>query len=224
MKIQLLAFATARDALGATELAFEIEPGSSVADLAEILQRDYPRLAAIWPRVAVAVDGEIVEPETELWSDAEVALLPPVSGGSTESRAELVEDSIDLEALVEAVTDPSCGAVVLFIGTVRNRNRGQVVDHITYDAYRSMALDKMEAIVSDLEASSSDLRVRISHRLGAIPVGEASVVIAVASPHRQTAYEASRLTLERLKSEVPIWKLERYQDGRCEWREEEPLR
>lgn len=202
----------------------EIEPGTSLVQLAALLQRDHPQLAAIWPRLALAVDGEIVDPGFELHAEAEVALLPPVSGGSPEPRAELCDTGLDPNRLVADVADPSCGAVLLFMGTVRDRNQGEAVRSITYDAYRSMALRKMEVIATDLELAHDGLRIRISHRLGEIPVGEASVVIAVASPHRESAYEASRQMLERLKAEVPIWKLEQYESGHREWREEEPLR
>ena len=86
-----------------------------------------------------------------------------------------------------------------------------------------MAEEVLARIVRELEAGGKRLRMDIVHRLGEVPVGEASVVIAAASPHRAEAYEASRQALERLKREVPIWKRESYADGDCVWREEEPL-
>lgn len=224
MKIRLLAFATARDALGQGELELEVPSGSTVADLARLLRTGYPDLAPIWSRLAVAVDGDLAQPQVELHENSEVALLPPVSGGAPQSRTSLVDEVIDVHGLAATVGDPSCGAVVLFVGTVRNRNRNRQVEGITYDAYRSMASHKLESIATDLEESFRDLRIRIVHRLGEIPAGEASVAIAVASPHRTAAYDASREALERLKREVPIWKLEHYVDGPAEWREEEPLR
>ena len=112
---------------------------------------------------------------------------------------------------------------MVFLGNVRNHHAGREVAALTYSAYRTMAEARLEAIVSELEAADEDLRSEIVHRLGEVPVGEPSVVIAVASPHRAAAYEASRLALERLKREVPIWKRERYADGETVWREEEPL-
>lgn len=224
MKIRLLAFATAREALGCGELEVEVPVGSTVADLARLLREEYPEVAPIWSRLAVAVDGDLAQAQSELREGSEVALLPPVSGGAPESRTRLVDQDIDVDRLAAAASHPSCGAVVLFVGTVRNRHRDRHVEGITYDAYRSMAVAKLEAIATDLEESRPDLRIRIAHRLGEIPVGEASVVIAVASPHRAAAYDASREALERLKREVPIWKQEHYIDGPAEWREEEPLR
>ena len=87
-----------------------------------------------------------------------------------------------------------------------------------------MALEGLRRIVADLEAGHENLRAAIVHRLGEVPVGEPSVVIAVASPHRAAAYDASRTALERLKAEIPIWKREHYADGGAEWREVEPLK
>ena len=223
MKIRLLAFATARDALGGGETELEVPGGTTVADLAGLLLEEYPDLAAIWSRLAVAVDGDLAQPGKELHEGSEVALLPPVSGGALQPRATLVEDVIDVPRLAATTGHPSCGAVVLFVGTVRNRHHDRQVDSITYDAYRSMAARKLEAIAADLEDTSANLRIRIVHRLGAVPSGEASVAIAAASPHRAAAYDASREALERLKREVPIWKQEHYNDGPAEWREEEPL-
>jgi MoaE-MoaD fusion protein len=224
MKIRLLAFASAGDALGTTEMELELPDGSRVADLRERLDRDYPKMAPLWPRLAVAVDGRVVSLDAGLQDGVEVALLPPVSGGTEESiRAELTDGPIDTGRAAAAVSGPGRGAVVLFLGTVRDHHAGRSVEKLTYSAYRSMALDGLRRIAADLEASATGLRAAIVHRLGEVPVGEASVVIAIGSPHRAAAYEASRIALERLKAEIPIWKREHYADGEAAWREEEPL-
>lgn len=226
MKIQLLAFASAADLLGAEQLVLELEPGATVAQLRALLASRHPALEPLWPRLAVAVDGELAAPETPLADGIEVALLPPVSGGSGDCDApgsHLVDGPIDVAAVVDAVTHPSCGAVLLFLGNVRDHHAGRKVAHITYSAYRRMAEDRLARISRELAAGSAQLRVALVHRLGDIPVGEASVAIATASPHRAEAYDASRTALERIKAEVPIWKREHYADGEVAWREEEPL-
>ncbi len=224
MKIRLLAFASAADALGASEMELELYDGSRVFDLQGRLNRDYPALTPLWPRLAIAVNGQVVTIAEPLRDGVEVALLPPVSGGSGEPlRAELVDGPIDTAQAVAAVSGPGRGAVVIFLGTVRDHHAGRPVAKLTYSAYRPMALEGLRRIVADLEASGSGLRMAIVHRLGEVPVGEASVVIAVGSPHRAAAYEASRTALERLKAEIPIWKREHYADGEAAWREEEPL-
>lgn len=228
MKVLVLAFASAGDALGASRREIALAEGSTLADLRALLDREHPALKALWPRLAVAVDGELAPADTPLEDGAEVALLPPVSGGSSNGsgdgeRISLIEGPIDLEALIRATEDPGCGAVLIFTGNVRNRHQGRPVARLSYSAYRPMALERLRRIARDLEGAASTLRVGIVHRLGDVDVGEASVVIAVASPHRATAYDASRTALERLKAEVPIWKREHYADGRSVWREEEPL-
>jgi molybdopterin synthase catalytic subunit/molybdopterin converting factor small subunit len=224
MKIHLLAFASAGDALGASEMALEMPEGSRVADLRSRLDREHPGIVPLWPRLAVAVDGRIVSPDEPLADGIEVALLPPVSGGSgAPSLAELVDGPVDSGRAVAAVSGPDRGAVVVFLGTVRDHHAGRPVAKLTYSAYRPMALEGLRRIVTDLEASAPGLRAAIVHRLGEVPIGEPSVVIAVSSPHRAAAYEASRTALERLKSEIPIWKREHYADGEAAWREEEPL-
>jgi molybdopterin synthase catalytic subunit/molybdopterin converting factor small subunit len=220
MKVRILAFASAGDALGATELELELPEGSRVADLRDRLDRDCPALTPLWPRLAVAVDGRIAGSDALLSEGIEVALLPPVSGGS--DRTGLVDGPIDVDAAVRSVEDPGFGAVVTFLGTVRNHHAGRAVEKLTYTAYRRMASETLEKIVSELEAAAP-VRVSIIHRLGEVSVGEPSVVIAVGSAHRAAAYEASRTALERLKAEVPIWKREHYEEGEAVWREEEPI-
>lgn len=135
----------------------------------------------------------------------------------------LVDEAIDLASVEALVRSPQHGAIVLFLGTVRDHHAGRSVARLTYSAYRSMALKSLQVIVDDLERAPQPTRVAIAHRLGEVPIGEPSVVIAAASPHRAAAYEASRQALERLKREVPIWKREHYTDGESVWREEESL-
>ncbi len=236
MRIHLVAFASAADALGAAELDLDVDAGSRVADLRERLEREHPLLAPLWPRLAVAVDGRLVRADEVLAEGVEVALLPPVSGGSgaipglsenTERvervRTALVEGAIEVDRVIESISGPGRGAVVVFLGTVRNQHAGKKVTQLTYSAYRAMARTALETIAADLEATHEGLRAAIVHRLGEVPIGEASVVIATSSPHRAAAYDANRTALERLKAEVPIWKREHYAGGESVWREEEPL-
>ena len=222
MKIRVLPFATARDAVGASEGEVELAEGDHLDDLARRLQTDFPALRTIWPRLAIAVDGQIAEPSAVLSDGAEVALLPPVSGGAGH-RTEIVDSSIDIAAAADAVTSGDCGATALFVGTVRNHHRGREVTKILYDAYRPMAGAALEKIAEELERNEDARRVHIVHRLGELGVGESSVVIAVSSSHREAAFRICRLALERLKREVPIWKREFYAGGASVWREEEPL-
>lgn len=203
-------------------MEIELADGSDLADLAGRLRSDFPALETIWSRLAIAVDGVIAEPETALSDGAEVALLPPVSGGAPQ-RTEIVDSSIDVASAARSVASEANGAIALFIGAVRNHHRGREVTKIVYDAYRPMAESALETIAEELEGDDDALRVHIVHRLGELGVGESSVVIAVSSPHREAAFRVCQLALERLKREAPIWKREFYAGGTSIWREEEPL-
>ena len=227
--VHLVAFATAADAIGGGERDVELPTGATVADLRRLLEGEHPSLAAHWPRLAVAVDGRLAGAAAPLPDGCEVALLPPVSGGSgrggetAAAQPRLVDGPLDVAAAVASVASPRRGAVVTFLGTVRDHHQGRPVERLTYDAYRPMAETVLARITAELEAEHDGLAAVILHRLGEVPAGAPSVVIAVASPHRAAAYEASRTALERLKREVPIWKREHYADGGTAWREEEPL-
>ena len=228
MIVRVLSFATALDAVGRAEMEHELPGGATVADLVERLTAEYPALEPLWPRLAIAVDGEVAaDRSAPLHDGAEVALLPPVSGGSYSVGAGRLRDgAVDADtvsAVRGGVEDAGKGAVVVFVGNVRNSFGGRPVERITYSAYPAMAERRLERIVNELEAAEPGTRVDIVHGLGTLEVGDASVVIATASAHRRQAYETNRLALERLKAEVPIWKREHYVDGKSAWREEEPL-
>jgi molybdopterin synthase catalytic subunit len=230
VKIALLAFASAGDILGTGETTLELAPSTTLGQLKSLLEQRHPALGALWSRLAIAVNGDLRSDDAALADGDEVALLPPVSGGSgggdsgsSEETTALTEDPLDPDEVSRRVADPSCGALVVFSGTVRDSHRGRPVERITYSAYRAMAQTRLREIARRLELRHPGTRVAIVHRLGELQVGESSVVIAVASPHREAAYAANREALERLKTEVPIWKREHYADGESRWREEEPL-
>ncbi len=129
----------------------------------------------------------------------------------------LTEDVIDLARLVASVSGPECGAVSVFVGTVRNENDGRTVTGIEYSAYREMAERELGRIVDEAVLGFGNVRVELRHRLGYLAVGEASVAIAVSHPHRTEALNGVRFVIEELKRRVPIWKREHYVDGTREW-------
>ncbi|MEZ5332256.1 MAG: molybdenum cofactor biosynthesis protein MoaE [Thermoanaerobaculia bacterium] len=226
MKISIVAFASARDAIGAARTEVELAEAATVETLAEELGRRYPDLRPLWPRLALAVDGILARPGTALHDGSEVALLPPVSGGSgapvSPVPVSLVNGEPDPAPLLAAVDDPAHGATLLFLGRVRGDRDGRAVTHLTYEAYEPMALAALRRIVEEIEAARG-CRLAIAHRIGEAPAGRTTVAIAASAPHREAAYAASREALERLKREVPIWKREHYADGAADWLEVEPL-
>lgn len=225
MRVRLLAFASAADAVGGAEQDLELPTGTTVAGLRELLGARHPALLPLLSRLAIAVGGEIVGDDAAVTDGAEVALLPPVSGGHSgrhRALAQLTDEPLDLAAIVAEVAGPDCGAVVTFVGTVRESHARRPVARLNYSAYRPMAERRLAALAAELEERHG-ARVAVVHRLGTLDPGEASVVIATAAPHRDAAYAANRECLERLKREVPVWKREHYADGSARWREEEPL-
>lgn len=139
------------------------------------------------------------------------------------ARVLLTDRPLNPSGVAAEVAAASNGARVTFVGTVRGARGDRQVTHLTYEAYRPLAQPAIEAIIQGLEADHAGLAVAIHHRLGRVEVGEESVVIAAASPHRRAAFKACSIAVDRLKHEVPIWKCEHYADGTCAWREEEAL-
>jgi len=132
-------------------------------------------------------------------------------------RTAIVVASIDAARLAAEVAGHHNGATVLFIGTVRDVNDGRPVTGMEYTAYRSMAEREMADIAREAATRFGTDDIVVEHRVGVLELGDASVVIAVAHPHRGAAYDASRYVIEQLKARVPIWKLEHYDDGTREW-------
>jgi molybdopterin synthase catalytic subunit len=132
-------------------------------------------------------------------------------------RSAIVDRPLDPASLLAEVSSESCGATVLFLGSVRNASQGRNVTGIEYRGYRPMAERELAAILAEVSAPDHRLRLVVEHRLGSLALGEISVVIAAAHPHRDTAYQASRAVIEELKRRVPIWKREMFADGTREW-------
>ena len=136
---------------------------------------------------------------------------------SVGARCRIVEEPIDAAALIGEVRAPSDGAVLVFVGVVRDSNEGREVGHLDYQAYPAMAEAVLREIVTEARDRWDTGDIAVVHRIGRLEIGEASVAIAVASPHRSEAYDASRYIIEELKKRVPIWKREGYLEGDSEW-------
>jgi molybdopterin synthase catalytic subunit len=128
----------------------------------------------------------------------------------------LTDDPIDAAALVRGTVRDTDGAYVLFEGVVRNHNEGHAVESIVYEAYRPMAEKEIAKIVDEVTRAFPDVTLALQHRLGELHVGDSSIAIVAASPHRAEAFAACRMTIDRIKETVPIWKKERGPDGE-EW-------
>jgi molybdopterin converting factor subunit 1 len=218
MRLNVLLFAAAREAAGTDRLTVELPPGARVGDVAARIQELKPGLAALWPYLRIAVDRELAADEQPLRDGQELALLPPVSGGSASERRNA--DGVyrlSPEALVpseaeELVASPAHGGRVSFIGAVRGESRGRKVVRLEYESYAPMALEQMSAIGARV-GPTHGARLAMFHRLGLVAVGDLAVVICASAPHRREAFRACEAAIDALKAEVAIWKKEIYADG-----------
>lgn len=212
MQLTVYLFAAHREAVGAPALTLDLPDGTTAGAVWDLLARRHPALQRLAPAVAIAVNDVVSNADHRLADGDRVAFLAPVSGGAL---LDVVREPIRVDAVLDAVRHPGAGAVVLFLGTVRAHSRGRHVSRLEYEAYEALARKEMAGIA---EAASSRWGVRIAmvHRLGDLAVGEISVAVAVAAPHRPEAFEAGRFAIDTLKQTVPIWKKEVWDEG-SEW-------
>jgi MoaE-MoaD fusion protein len=235
MQVHILAFGILKESLGPSA-ALELPDGASVTDLLNHLRSNLPasRNVPDFRSIAVGVNAEYVSASHVLRDGDEVALLPPVSGGTAAPAGALDESTgapthisitrevIDADCLVTAAKRPEDGAVVVFDGIVRNHSRGRETLYLEYEAYEEMALRQMKELAEQARSRFAIRHVTVVHRLGRLEIGESSVLIIVASAHRGAAYDASRWIIDTLKQTVPIWKKEIFADGAV-WAPGEPF-
>ena len=215
----MLLFAALREAVGQKQLELELPADATLAQLIARLEREHELLVRYRGRLLVSLNEERAALETQLGDGDEVALLPPVSGGS--DRAWIDTRPLSMDALLAEVTGPEMGGVVTFTGIVRNEARGAEIDHLEYEAYAPMAERELRKIRDEAASRWPLVRLAIAHRVGRLAIGEAAVMIAAAVPHRPEAFEACRFAIDRLKQTVPIWKKEFATSG-AYWVEENP--
>jgi MoaE-MoaD fusion protein len=233
MRVRVLFFGVLKEVLGASSDVTELRSGASIRDLLAHYEAKAPRLGQWLPTLAVSLNHRYVTPDTVLSPDDEVGLLPPVSGGSAGAVKEIpgdaakihvriVREAIDAEKIVLALKRGDDGAVVVFEGTVRNQTRGRPTLYLDYEAYEPMALQEMESLAAQARERFQIRDVALLHRLGRLEIGETSVLIAVVSAHRASAFDACRWLIDSLKRTVPIWKKEYFADGAV-WADGEPF-
>jgi MoaE-MoaD fusion protein len=238
MRVRVRYFALQREQLGRREEALELPDRATVADAWRQLVAANPVLDGANGFVRFARNGAYVESAERLADSDELAIIPPVAGGSSEQDGQhprmrqlaLSAEPITDEAiarLTSTVATPADGAVVTFVGRTREspgtpapgqeaaaaQFAGRQVERLEYEAYESMAIAVLEEIADEIESRFGVSRMAIVHRTGSVAVGETSVVIAVAAPHRGEAFDACRYAIEELKARAPIWKSEQFADG-----------
>lgn len=208
--VRLLMFGGLASSTGASEETLEVQAGLTAGQLVALVGRKWPGAAPILERVSVAVNLETV-PNDHLISDGdEVALLPPVAGGAGARITSGVRtEAISIDEVMALVADPKAGGTVVFVGTVRDHSDGwEGVEQLDYSVYRDMAEPLLARIAQEAAERWPLNSVCILHRVGTLPVGEQTVVVAASAPHRGEAFEAARYGIDEVKRRVPVWKLE----------------
>ncbi len=238
MQIRVRLFAIQRELAGTRAVPLDLADGATVEDAWRAVVDRYPILAPGRPSLRFARNGDYAEPLTALADGDEVAFIPPVSGGETDSTGTHGEHRIielhdgpfpttilaDLEARLATDED---GAVVGFVGRTRispgtpapgqeaeaARHAGRAVDSLEYEAHESMAVKVLTAIADEIAERFGVVRLAIVHRTGTVPLGAASIVVVAAAPHRDAAFRAARYAIDETKGRAPIWKAEQFADG-----------
>src|SRR5829696_3932900 len=212
VKIRVLFFGAARDAVNANTLEISVAAPATVSSAFQKLSERFSQLGRFGRSLLFAVNQEYATPDTLLKENDELAVFPPVSGGSHDFF-ELTTGTIDVGQVARRVVLPECGATVTLDGYAREWTNGKRTLYLVYEAYDAMALTEMQRLGSEAHEKFDIAHLGIVHRTGRLEIGETSVVIAASAPHRQAAFQACEWAIKELKRTVPIWKKEVYEDG-----------
>jgi molybdopterin synthase catalytic subunit len=231
VRVRVRLFAIQRELAGTRDVPLDLPDGATVGDAWDGLVGLHPRLAPGRASVRFARNGAYADVTTALADGDEVAMIPPVSGGSGERRIlEIRSEPFDaaiLQELGDRLATDEDGAVVGFLGRTRvtpgtpapgqeaeaARHRDRSVQALEYEAHESMAIGVLESIADEVAARFGVERLAIVHRTGDVPLGDVSVAIVAVSPHRDAAFDAARYAIDETKARAPIWKAERFADG-----------
>ena len=216
MKIRLRMFGALAAGTGVGEEFLEVPEGATAARVVELVAERWPQAAAILPHVSVALNLETVGRESALHEGDELALLPPVAGGAEPTTAGAVRittgvrtEAISIDEVMALVAAPGSGGTAVFVGTVRDHSEGYPeVQQLDYTIYRDMAEPMLATVAAEAAQRWPLNGVCILHRVGNLPVGEQTVVVACSAPHRGEAFEAARYGIDEVKARVPVWKRE----------------
>ena len=211
--ITVLVFGPLRERVGVAEVHVA---GATVQEVWDELVRRHPAAAVDAGSVRAARNLGYCEWNTAVRSGDTVAFIPPVAGGGVDQspvRVWITDAPIAIESVIASAGTSRDGAVATFIGRVRDHSDGVAVQRMDYEAYTEMAESEMRRIGEELFARGGISTITIVHRTGSLLIGDASVVVVVAAPHRDTAFPACQEALELIKSTVPVWKREHRADG-----------
>ena len=221
MRVRVLFFGQLKDFVGRSSDELEIADGARLETVFAHYASQHPKLAAMAGSVAMARNQRFAAPSEAVEEGDEVALMPPVSGGSGWLAssvthgvfAAVTEQPIDSKALVSGMQGDGDGAVIVFEGVVRDNSEGRRTLHLDYECYVPLALQQLEKIGKEMLERNEIHGIALVHRVGRLAIREASVAIVVVSAHRHPAYQASLEAINAVKSSVPVWKKEHFADG-----------
>lgn len=222
VSIRVIFFGAARDAVDANPLELSLDSPATVSSAFQSLVARFSQLERFGRSILFAVNQEYATPDTLLQENDELAVFPPVSGGSScDYRCpydffELTTEKIDVGQVARRVLLPECGATVTLDGYAREWTNGKQTLYLVYEAYDTMALTEMQRLGAEAHKLFEIAHIGIVHRTGRLDIGETSVVISASAPHRQAAFQACEWAIKELKRTVPIWKKEIYANGE-EW-------
>lgn len=220
--VRVLFFGAARDAVGRAEATLSLLPPTNAASAFEQVVTAFPSLRRFGRSLLFAVNEEYAAADHEVRTGDELAVFPPVSGGSKEAQSkpeyefdffELTTEPIAVGEVARRVVLPQCGATVTLDGYAREWTKGRKTLHLVYEAYEPMALSEMRRLGREAHDKFEIAYLGIVHRTGTLEIGETSVVISVGAPHRRAAFAACEWAIRELKRTVPIWKKEVFADG-----------
>jgi molybdopterin synthase catalytic subunit len=199
---------------GVHEQYLDLPENATAGSVLEWVAAEFPEAGPILERVSVAVNRETTGVDRILAPDDEVALLPPVAGGADVQPVASIttgvrSEAVSIDEVMDLIAHPGAGGAVLFVGTVREQSEdwGEV-DQLSYTIYREMAEPVLRRVAEEAAERWPLLGVCILHRIGDLPVGEQTVIVACSAPHRQEAFAAARYGIDEVKARVPVWKKE----------------
>lgn len=220
-EVWVVYFAAARDLAGCASERVSL-PSESVTleEMREYLAQRHARLAPLLARMRFAINDDLHAAPARVHAGDEVAVLPPVAGGSgVDERVSfaLVGEPLSLDRALAAVQHPSAGGIVLFLGVVRDHAQQGAVSRLDYEAHERLAEREIERILNELATQNPGVRLSVQHRLGSLAVGDVAVIVAASAAHRGEAFSVCRAAIDRIKETVPIWKKEWAPDGSALW-------
>lgn len=213
--------AAARELAGCSEEQLELD-AMGETELRAALAERHPSLAPHLPRMRLAQNGDFAPKDARFEAGDEVDVLPPVAGGAPdgEDPVRLVairETPLSIDECYDAVAHPAAGGIALFVGVVRDHADGRGVDGLDYEAHETLAPKEARRVLEKVAEEIEGVRLAATHRIGSLRIGDKAVVVAASAAHRDAAFRACRLVIDRFKETVPIWKREHFTGAEARW-------